>query len=200
MPTPGVVSTRDVPGMPRSSIPILKQAGVHALSEGMNGRMVPFPSWNRSILTEIYLCHACSCPEILRTEMAGQVPVNAPPVFAWEDTASGESMLTLWHFGGYGSVGDKDWLIRIPGSSHALAYCWRGDNAGPPGTAAEVSRPFSSWNRPTLTEIYLCNACSCQEILRVKTAGQVLKNVASVRAHPMMAKYPRAQVITSAGD
>jgi hypothetical protein len=24
----------------------------------------PFPSWNRSILTEIYLCHACSCHEI----------------------------------------------------------------------------------------------------------------------------------------
>ena len=33
----------------------------------------PFPSWNRSILTEIYLCHACSCQEILRTETAGQV-------------------------------------------------------------------------------------------------------------------------------
>eukprot|EP01047_Picozoa_sp_COSAG01_P014532 COSAG01_NODE_710_length_14110_cov_94.506745_1_plen_81_part_00 len=32
----------------------------------------PFPSWNRSILTEIYLCHACSCQEILRTETAGQ--------------------------------------------------------------------------------------------------------------------------------
>jgi hypothetical protein len=25
----------------------------------------PFPSWNRSILTEIYLCHACSYHEIL---------------------------------------------------------------------------------------------------------------------------------------
>eukprot|EP01049_Picozoa_sp_SAG25_P024828 SAG25_NODE_11427_length_304_cov_1.517073_1_plen_86_part_10 len=24
----------------------------------------PFPSWNRSILTEIYLCHACSYHEI----------------------------------------------------------------------------------------------------------------------------------------
>jgi hypothetical protein len=24
----------------------------------------PFPSWNRSILTEIYLCHACSHPEV----------------------------------------------------------------------------------------------------------------------------------------
>ena len=88
---PGVVSTRDVPGMPRSAIPVLKRAGVHALSEGMNGRMVA---------------------------------VNAPPVFSWADEASGESMLTLWHFGGYGSVGDKGWLIRIPGSTHALAYCW----------------------------------------------------------------------------
>jgi hypothetical protein len=32
----------------------------------------PFPSWNRSILTEIYRCHACSCHEILRTDTAGQ--------------------------------------------------------------------------------------------------------------------------------
>jgi hypothetical protein len=35
-------------------------------------RARPFPSRNRSILTEIYLCHACSCQEILRTETAGQ--------------------------------------------------------------------------------------------------------------------------------
>eukprot|EP01049_Picozoa_sp_SAG25_P009064 SAG25_NODE_866_length_5015_cov_1.822213_10_plen_29_part_01 len=26
-----------------------------------------------------------------------------------------------------------------------------------------------------LTEIYLCHACSCQEILRTETAGQVLQ-------------------------
>jgi hypothetical protein len=33
----------------------------------------PFPSWNLSILTEIYLCHARSCQgEILRAETAGQ--------------------------------------------------------------------------------------------------------------------------------
>eukprot|EP01047_Picozoa_sp_COSAG01_P067949 COSAG01_NODE_9708_length_2364_cov_3.562914_2_plen_195_part_00 len=32
----------------------------------------PFPSWIRFILAEIYLCHACSCQEILRTETAGQ--------------------------------------------------------------------------------------------------------------------------------
>jgi hypothetical protein len=39
----------------------------------------PFPSWNRSILTEIYLCHACSCPEVLRTETAGQVSEGQVP-------------------------------------------------------------------------------------------------------------------------
>eukprot|EP01047_Picozoa_sp_COSAG01_P013693 COSAG01_NODE_650_length_14506_cov_24.157354_6_plen_114_part_00 len=29
---------------------------------------------------------------------------------------------------------------------------------------SEVSRPFPSWNRCILTEIYLCHACSYQEI------------------------------------
>jgi parallel beta-helix repeat protein len=30
-----------------------------------------FPSWKRSILTEIYLCHACSCFKIWRMETPG---------------------------------------------------------------------------------------------------------------------------------
>eukprot|EP01047_Picozoa_sp_COSAG01_P045726 COSAG01_NODE_4236_length_5216_cov_4.101231_3_plen_232_part_00 len=37
-----------------------------------------------------------------------------------------------------------------------------------------VSRPLPSWNRSILTEIYLCYARSCQEILRAETAGQVI--------------------------
>jgi hypothetical protein len=32
-----------------------------------------FPSWSRSIVTEIYLCRTCSCHEILRTETRRQV-------------------------------------------------------------------------------------------------------------------------------
>jgi hypothetical protein len=32
-----------------------------------------FPCLRRSMLTEIYLCHPCSCPEIWRMETAGQV-------------------------------------------------------------------------------------------------------------------------------
>jgi hypothetical protein len=39
-------------------------------------------------------------------------------------------------------------------------------------SAAAVSRPFPSWHRSISTEIYLCHACSCQEILRTETAGQ----------------------------
>ena len=38
---PSVLSTRDVPGMPRAALPILRRAGVKGLSEGMNGRMIP---------------------------------------------------------------------------------------------------------------------------------------------------------------
>ena len=68
---PTVLSTRDVPGMPRSALSILKEAGVTALSEGMNGRMVA---------------------------------VNVPPAFTWHDPATNTSMLTLWHWHGYGNA------------------------------------------------------------------------------------------------
>jgi hypothetical protein len=33
-----------------------------------------FPSWMRSIWTEVYLCRTCSCQEILRMETPGQAP------------------------------------------------------------------------------------------------------------------------------
>jgi hypothetical protein len=37
-----------------------------AASDADSGQLVSraFPSWNRSILTEIYLCHPCSCSDI----------------------------------------------------------------------------------------------------------------------------------------
>jgi hypothetical protein len=55
----------------------------------------PFPSWNRSILTEIYLSHACSCQEVLRAETAGQVSA-----LEW---ARAHEMLRLWDFVGCGA-------------------------------------------------------------------------------------------------
>mgnify|MGYP006079348031 FL=1 len=102
---PNVLSTRDVPGMPRAALSLLKEAGVTALSEGMNGRMVP---------------------------------VNVPPAFRWQSLDKATVMPTLWHWHGYGQIGEPGNPIRIPGSDDALCYCWRGDNEGPPLSAFEV--------------------------------------------------------------
>jgi hypothetical protein len=63
---------------------------------------------------------------------------------------------------------------------HGGSDAWGDD--GPGGSAAAaVSRPFPSWNRSILTDIYLCHACSCQAILRAETAGQ-----AAAAAHSML--------------
>ncbi len=105
VPAPTVVSTRDVPGMPRAALPILERAGVRALSEGMNGRMVP---------------------------------VNVPPAFRWRSLDGSVTLPTLWHWHGYGQLGEPGDPITLPGSKHALAYVWRGDNSGPPMSADEV--------------------------------------------------------------
>jgi hypothetical protein len=58
----------------RSSRGSRRARGVNTrgLDDGVELVSRPFPSWNRSILTDIYLCHACSCQEILRTETAAQ--------------------------------------------------------------------------------------------------------------------------------
>ena len=56
--------------------------GVGAIMEALYPRMAvsrPFPSWNRSILTDISLCHACSCQEILRAEPCGRPGGGHPP-------------------------------------------------------------------------------------------------------------------------
>ena len=104
-----VLSTRDVPGMPRSSLKILKEAGVTALSEGMNGRMVPVnvpPSF------------------VWKSQEGQEGEITLMP--------------TLWHWHGYGEISEPGNPIRIPGTDDALCYCWRGDNEGPPLSAMEV--------------------------------------------------------------
>jgi hypothetical protein len=55
---------------------------------------------------------------------------------------------------------------------HAKPQWGRGLPTGPAAAQKTVSRLFPSWNRSILTEIYLCHACSCQNILRTETAGQ----------------------------
>jgi hypothetical protein len=65
-------------------------AGVDAKAAAVSR---PNPSWNRSISTDIYLCHACSCQEILRTEMARQATEDALGKLAGKEAAALTSRL-----------------------------------------------------------------------------------------------------------
>lgn len=103
-----VLSQRDVPGITRAALPTLREAGVAALSVGVNG---------------------------------GSTPPNVPRAFLWRDRATGLEMPSFWLGGGYGGFslfGFPRPLTRVPGSAHGLIVAWRGDNSGPPGSAAEV--------------------------------------------------------------
>jgi hypothetical protein len=89
----------------------------------------PFPSWNRSILTEIYLCHACSRQEILRTETAGQDAVldgfNAAMI-CYGQTGAGKS---------YTMLGDE----RQAAPPEAAGECGQRQ---PPALAADPAKPW----------------------------------------------------------
>jgi len=89
------LSQRDVPGMTRSLIPILKAANVSAISIGAND---------------------------------GSTPPNVPPCFKWVDSNSGESILALFTWPGYGeipsdgSIHEKQMQCVVEGLDHALVY------------------------------------------------------------------------------
>jgi hypothetical protein len=62
----------DTPGARCGTVP----HGLGQILHGHDSVSRAFASWNRSILTEISLCHACSCHQILRAETAGQKPAD----------------------------------------------------------------------------------------------------------------------------
>jgi hypothetical protein len=70
-------------------------------------------------------------------------PPFAPRAFLWRDTASGVELPTLLHPYGYGGIGFEDAVV-LPGFEHALVFAWRGDNAGPPDSVAEIEADFST--------------------------------------------------------
>ena len=65
-------------------------------------------------------------------------PPFVPRAFVWRDAASGLSLPTMIHPYGYGGTGAEDAVVA-PGLAHALVFAWRGDNAGPPDSVAEIA-------------------------------------------------------------
>ena len=70
-------------------------------------------------------------------------PPMVPRAFVWRDKDSGISMPAMLHPGYYGGINVSDAVI-LPGLSHALVFDWRGDNLGPPTSAAEVEANFTT--------------------------------------------------------
>ena len=90
------------------------------------GVSAPFSSWNRSILTEIYLCHACSRHELLRSETAGQK----------EGAGHGAHRRSVW----VGGISDKE----VSEEQLAAAFARFG-----PVEAVQVRRVVGSrWSQP----------------------------------------------------
>eukprot|EP01089_Gocevia_fonbrunei_P013483 TRINITY_DN3465_c0_g3_i3.p1 TRINITY_DN3465_c0_g3~~TRINITY_DN3465_c0_g3_i3.p1 ORF type:complete len:696 (-),score=157.49 TRINITY_DN3465_c0_g3_i3:338-2425(-) len=60
----------------------------------------------------------------------GSAPPAVPSAFVWKDLGSNTQILAMWHPGGYGGIEISDCVI-VDGLTHALAFAFRGDNAGP---------------------------------------------------------------------
>ncbi|KAJ9464546.1 hypothetical protein DIPPA_09975 [Diplonema papillatum] len=146
-----VLSQRDVPGFPRSAIPLLRTHGVSAISVGGNGRVNP-PNVPPAFVWRDGAAAAAGGKRSAVTPSAASV---APP--------SQESMLVFWHGYGYGAVSATTGRFlpepeslgatlpvdsptdpeaprcQMPGFDEAMVYAWNGDNAGPPGNAQAVA-------------------------------------------------------------
>ena len=108
LPHKHTLSQRDVPGMTRSIIPIIKAYGVDAITVGANDGSTP--------------------PNV--PDVKGGRDWTEPMPFVWEDPVSGEDILAMWNWPGYGSYPHNP-PVLVPGLKHALVYNFAGDNGGP---------------------------------------------------------------------
>eukprot|EP00026_Physarum_polycephalum_P003968 Phypoly_transcript_03985.p1 GENE.Phypoly_transcript_03985~~Phypoly_transcript_03985.p1 ORF type:complete len:714 (+),score=74.06 Phypoly_transcript_03985:89-2230(+) len=78
-------------------------------------------------------------------------PPAVPKIFVWQDPVSNQSIIAMWHPGGYGGDSLTD-CVTFPNFTHALCWDFRGDNAGPPAipevreTFATVEKEFPGAN------------------------------------------------------
>lgn len=74
----------------------------------------------------------------------GSMPPAVPSAFVWHHSLTNQSVLGMWHPGGYGNVLDQEnSIVVVPGFSHALVYGFRGDNSGPPNVT-EVLKDYKT--------------------------------------------------------
>jgi hypothetical protein len=89
------LSQRDVPGITRSVIPILRAASVTGISVGVNPSS-GFPKVTTSYVTSVG---------------ANSGMIQVPNVFTWLDPPSNQSILAMWHPRGYGGITPQDAVL-----------------------------------------------------------------------------------------
>jgi len=122
LPHKSVLSQRDVPGMTRSVVPLLKEMNVTGITVGMNGGVCPpwVPSGNK----------------LFRWRVGGQDMVTAWHPGGYPDIYScpGNQMLNCTEMKP-GTLGRRECMLS---GDHALCFAFRTDNTGPPISAEEV--------------------------------------------------------------
>ena len=122
---------------------------MRGLSIGMNGRIFPpnVPSaflWkDTGIFNDANAPYAKSVSFTERDYGASSSSSSSSGSFANTVVTppSGAEIVTLWNPRGYGGLGQ---YVTVPGMADALAYDWRGDNAGPPSSVAEVVQGYNT--------------------------------------------------------
>ena len=114
-----VLSGRDVPGLTRGILPLLKKHGVVGISVGTNGCVEPSFPW-----------------------ADGAIKSMQP--FVWRDDASDTEIISIWEKGyGPGEFKGRGSVQTLP-SGHALAFQFMSDNAGSVSSVTETLAYYRS--------------------------------------------------------
>jgi hypothetical protein len=135
-----VYSQRDVPGMARASIPLLVEAGIHGISEGSNGRVLP--GWFAPTMPCMHACmHYWARSHATHPSWFA---ANVPPAFLWRDPNTNTELIGLWYglLQGHPSTFP---LLMLAGMRTTTAFC---PPAKTPKPLALTMLKCQAWMRP----------------------------------------------------
>jgi hypothetical protein len=151
-----VMSGRDVPGLTRGILPLLKKHGVKGINVGTNGCVEPSFPWD------------------------GENIQSMKP-FVWRDNASDVEIVTIWEQGyGPGEFKSRQNVQVLP-SGHALALQFMSDNAGAASSVSEVLQYYQSLRNafpgakivPSSLDNFYAEAYKVKDQLAVTVTGEV---------------------------
>ena len=140
------ISVRDVPGLTRAAIPLMVKRGVRAVSVGENGACASV-----NVPSSFVWRDPESATEILALFHPGGYGEWPPPKFnpgtavaTDNDSDDGAASIRYDEATQTATVDPAHDCAFVPHSGVAICYAWRGDNAGPARSTAEVDAIYDS--------------------------------------------------------